>query len=103
MNSCKDCKFAICSDNVQTGCECNKIEKFVEQNTASMGENGFYNLNRLCMFKRFECFQFVGGLGYRIRMIDNPNIRSHPIGVARTTPINNNMPLTRRKLASLSA
>ena len=53
MNSCKDCKFAICSDNVQTGCECNKIEKFVEQNTASMGENGFYNLNRLCMFKRF--------------------------------------------------
>lgn len=53
MNSCKDCKFVKVDESGQFGCEQNKLEKFISQNAATKGDDGWYNLNRLCMFKRF--------------------------------------------------
>ena len=55
MLSCNECKFASRSENIQTGCNLNKLEKFIELNAASIQpEDNSYSLSRICMFKRSE-------------------------------------------------
>lgn len=58
MLSCHQCKFASRSGKIQTGCDLNKLEKFISLNSAVMESNDdSYSLSRICMFKRSEDWQ----------------------------------------------
>lgn len=52
--NCKDCKFAIVNNDIQVGCSENKVHKFVKQGFSKISKNNYFELDRICLFKRSE-------------------------------------------------
>ena len=50
--TCEGCAHAAISNNVQIGCNLNKLQSFIDQEKASINPtSNFYDLNRVCMSK----------------------------------------------------
>lgn len=50
--TCKDCVHVTKENDIQTGCNLNKLQSFIDQEKASINPaTNFYDLNRVCMSK----------------------------------------------------
>lgn len=52
--SCENCSFLISENGKQIGCNAGRLEKFIQQDKATLNENGYYEINRFCNMRRKE-------------------------------------------------